>query len=154
MAIKHNSTYIRPGNLDYPSPDQWNADHLFVPLVIPFNIGNVTWTNQPAALTEIFGAVHRRGKFDLTNATQIRISARVSTVGTATSVIYAQYSTDDSAYVTLTANQIAMGTIGTKVTAWENVPVGAKGDVFIKFVGLNGDAAADPIIGNLYLEVK
>lgn len=156
MAIKHKATYTRPGNLDFPAPAQWNDDHNFPPLCVVINTGNITWSNMPLAATELFGTTHRRVKIDLTYASQIRLMARVSTIGTTNSIIYAEYSTDESAWSTLTANNLAIGggSAGTRVTAWENVPSGALADVFVRIMGSGGDGAADPILGSVHLQVR
>jgi hypothetical protein len=104
MAIKHKATYTRPGNLDFPAPAQWNDDHNFPPLCVAINTANATWTNQPLAATELFGTVHRRVKIDLTYASQVRLMARVSTIGATNAIIYAEYSSDESAWSTLAGN--------------------------------------------------
>lgn len=117
------------------------------------NSGNVTWTNMPLASTELFGNVHRRVKKDFTDVDKIRLVARVSTAGVAAAGIQAQYSTDESTWLTLTANTLSLATpTGTKATAWEDLPAGARGDVFVRIIGSGGDGAADPILGNIYLE--
>lgn len=107
---------------------------------------------MPLAATELFGNVHRRAKKDFTDVDKVRLVARVSTAGVAAAVIQAQYSTDESAWSNLTTNTIGLNTTGTKATAWESIPVGARGDVFVRVIGSGGDGAADPILGNVYLE--
>jgi hypothetical protein len=155
MGIKHATVYARPGNFIFPDPIDWNADHLFVPEHIPINTGNVTWSNQPSAATELFGNVHRRTKADLTNSTQVRLVARVSTIGAADAIIYAEYSTDENSWSAL-GNTLAIGggSAGTRAATWLDVPGGAKGDVFIRVMGSGGDGAADPVLGNIVLQVK
>ena len=122
------------------------------PQSILLNAGNVTWTNQPAAATELFGNVHRRAKKDFTDVDKIRLVARVSIASSASAVLQAQYSTDESAWNTLTANTMSISSTGTKATAWEAIPAGARGDVFIRLIGSGADGAADPVLGNIYLE--
>lgn len=122
------------------------------PRSLTINTGNVTWTNMPAAATELFGNVHRRVKKDFTDVDKIRLCARVSTAGVSGSIIQAQYSTDESAWNTLTTNTIALNSTGTKVTAWEAIPAGAEADVFVRIIGSGGDGAGDPVLGNIYLE--
>lgn len=123
------------------------------PHVLVLNTGNVTWTNMPAATTELFGNVHRRVKKDFTDVDQIRLGCRVSTAGSTGALIQAQYSTDDTNWNTLTTNTLSVATpTGTKVTAWEAIPVNARGDVFVRIIGSGGDGAADPVLGTIYLE--
>lgn len=119
---------------------------------ISFNSTNITWTNQPAALTELFGNLHRRTVIDLTHFERVTIACRVSTAGAASAVLYAQYSTDGgSNWSTLTSNQLALNPAGTKATAWELIPSGARGIVQVRIVGVSGDGAVDPVIGLLTL---
>ena len=121
---------------------------------IALNTGNVTWTNQPTALTEFLGVVHRRMLLSFVDVHRIRLGARISTAGVAASILFAQFSTDESAWNTLTSS-IAMNTTGTKVSTFDAIPAGAvNGDVFVRIVGSGGDGAADPIIGNVWLEYR
>jgi hypothetical protein len=126
------------------------------PQRVILNTGNVTWTNQPTALTEFLGLVHRRMLMSFVDVHRIRLGARISTAGVAASVLFAQYSTDESAWSTLTGS-IAMNTTGTKVTTFDPIPAGAVnggGDVFVRLVGSGGDGVADPVIGNVWLEYR
>ena len=124
------------------------------PYKIILNTGNVTWSNMPAAATEFLGTVHRRLKVDLTDADKVRLVARVSTVGQAGATLKAEYSTDELAWNNLTANTIPLGSIATAATAWEAVPAGAKGDVFVRLLGAGGNGTLDPVFGNIMLEVR
>lgn len=101
-----------------------------------------TWTNMPNALTEMAEAP--RIKLDLTNATQVCLGASIAVAGAAGADLLVQYSTDESAWSTLTSNFINVGATGTQRTALENIPAGAKADVFIRLVGQQGSGTADP----------
>jgi hypothetical protein len=115
--------------------------------------GNVTWTNMPAAATELFGLTHRRAKKDLTDVHKVRLVARVSTPGSVNAVLRAEYSVDESAWQSLTTSTLSIATpAGTKASAWDELPAGARGDVFIRVMGQSGDGTADPVVGNVYLE--
>jgi hypothetical protein len=133
-----------------------NLDARIAGLAETMNTGNVTWTNMPVAVTELFGLAHRRSILHLGACDQVRLVARVSTIGSASAVLFAQYSTNESAWSTLTGNvALGGGVAGTRKSAWGAIPTGAKtGDVFIRIVGQSGDAAADPIIGNVSLQVS
>lgn len=125
------------------------------PCKITINAANVTWTNMPVALTELFGNVHRRLLVDLTDVDKIRLSARVSTVGAASAFIRAEYSTDESVWSNLTGNTLGLnGSPSTRATAWEAIPAGAKGSVFVRIVGSGGDGALDPVLGTIMLEAR
>jgi len=127
------------------------------PATSPFGItflANVqTFTNMPAGVQEItLGTTGRyRSKADLTNYQQVRVTVGVSTAGSASAGFYLQYSTDDSSFTDIgsaSGSDIAViGTTGTKVSGWVNLPTGAKADVFLRCVGISGDGAADPVIG-------
>jgi hypothetical protein len=155
MPVRHSSVYVRPGNLDFPPPDDWNAPHLSPPLCCTLNAANVTWTNQPAALTELFGTVHRRARLDLTYASQSRVMAQVSTLGATSAILMAQYSVDETAWSNLSDPlAIGGGVAGTRVTAWTDIPVGALGDVYLRIVGQDGNGAADPILGVIQIQYR
>ena len=122
--------------------------------MLMLNSGNVTWTNMPTAATELFGNVHRRAKVHLVDVDQVRLVARVSTAGATNAVIRAQYSTDESAWNTLTTDLGINGTASTRASAWQACPAGAKGEVFVRVMGQSGDGAFDPVLGNIYLEYR
>jgi len=119
---------------------------------------NVAWTNQPAALTEFLGATRNRTKYDLTNATQVRLIVNVMVAGATTPAkIRAQYSTDLSTWYYLdgaSGPSVDINTTGLKVSAWVNLAAGAKADVYLRIVGIDGNGAADPAFGNIALQVK
>lgn len=115
------------------------------------------WTNQPAALTELFGTTTGRTRADLTASSQVRIEVNVAQAGAATAAIRAQYSTDQTSWNYLdggTGPSVNINATGLKVSSWVNLASGAKGDVFLRAVGLNGDATADPGFSNIILQVK
>jgi hypothetical protein len=118
------------------------------------NVGNVTWTNMPAALTELFGLVHRRQRLTLVDVDAVRLVGRVSTAGAAAAVLRAEYSLNESTWATLTSD-LSLAAVGTVASTWSALPAGAKGqDVIVRIVGVNGDGVADPVIGNLALEYR
>ena len=119
--------------------------------------GNPAWTNQPAALTELFGTTTARVKADLTDAAQVRLLCSVGTAGAASAAVRVQYSTDQSSWSYLdgaSGPSLGIGTTGLKVGAWTSFAAGAKADVFLRVVGINGDASADPALGHVLLQVR
>lgn len=124
------------------------------PFKITLAAGTNTWTNQPAALTEFLGGTMHRAKLEFSDVSKIRFSARVNTQGVSGAVLFLQYSTDESSWSTLATNQVSLLGTGTKVTAWEDLPAGAQGDVFVRIVGQGGNGTADPVIGNVILEAR
>jgi len=112
------------------------------------------WTNMPAALTEFRAVLNTRTKIDLTAATQSRVIARVGVAPVANAKIKVQYSTDESVWVDLCSVTMPATANKTNVGSWTNVPAGAKADVFLRLVGIDGDGAADPTFGLITLGVK
>ena len=124
------------------------------PYKVVFNTGNLAWTNMPAAETELAGVVHRRCRVDLTDCDRCRLTARVSTQGAAGSVLKAQYATADAGPWTDLTIGVSLAAVDTAAGAWGDVPAGAKGDVIVRVVGVGGNGTADPVIGNVVLEVR
>ena len=121
------------------------------------SFGGPAWTDQPAALTELFGTTVGRLKADLTAAAQVRLIVSVATGGAAGAAIRAQYSTDQSSWNYLdggTGPSVTVNTSGLKVSGWVNVTGAAKADVFIRVVGISGNGNADPVFANVLLQVK
>lgn len=117
-----------------------------------------SWGNQPAAETEFLGATRHRIKMDLTNYTQARLIVNVATAGAATPAkIRAQYSTDETTWYYLdnaSEPSVNIDTTGTKVSNWIGLAAGAKADVFLRIVGIDGDGVADPQFGLISLQFK
>jgi len=132
-----------------------------IPATIPFRISLATsgaWT-MPLALTEWNGSTAGRIKADLTNATQARLIMRMgATPGTAGGELRAQYSTNESVWdyldgVSGPACSVAVAST-TVVSAWVTIAAGAKADVFLRMIGINGDGVAGPTFGNFSLQVR
>lgn len=117
------------------------------------------WTTMPAALTEFNANTQGRTKADLTNATQARLLVHMmSTAGASGAELRGQYSTDASAWNYLdgaTGPAAAINVASTTVAgAWVNLVAGAKADVFIRVVGINGDGIISPSFGNISIQVR
>jgi hypothetical protein len=124
---------------------------------IAINTAALTITDIPAALTELAASTNRRAKVDLTNAIVARITARVTTAGSASAEIRAQYSLDESTWDYLDGSSgpaVNIATLGTKASGFVALAAAAKADVFVRVVTINGDGAADPQIGSIYIQVK
>lgn len=117
-----------------------------------------TWTNQPAALTEVFGTTANRTTTDLSGYTQVRFVASVSTVGASVNtVLRAQGSTNGTNFSGLetgTTPQLAISPTGVKDTGWLNLATVFKANsITIRIMGLSGNGAADPVFGyHLYVK--
>lgn len=122
-----------------------------------FITNNLTWTDQPAAATELGGSM-RRKKVNLQTATKVRCQLNVGIAGAAGSYARPQYSTltnpsladTDWTDFHASALDMAMGTTGMKYPNSITIPSGAKvNNVWIRFKGVGGDAAADPVISQI-----
>ena len=117
--------------------------------------GGITWTSIPAAVTELSNDSGARQKLDLGNVSQIRLSCRARSVSSPGSPVFRmQYSTDESTWNTLTNNSCDMSAAGTKTTAWENIPAGAKADVFVRITESGGNGTGSVTYGAVALQVK
>jgi hypothetical protein len=108
-------------------------------------------------VTELFGRTVGRAKADLTAAAQVRLISSVETAGAAGAALRAQYSIDQSTWNYLDGSagpSVPVGTTGLKVSGWVNVTAAAKADVFIRAVGISGDATADPAFANVLLQIR
>ena len=126
------------------------------------NPAETPWASQPAALTEMRGQTLTRTKVDLTGYTQARVTLAVgATAGNAGSTIAVQYATDgdtQSAWVYLDG---ASGPAAPSSTAgkgaasgWVNLAAAAKGDVWLRVVGVGGNGTISPIYGTVTLHLK
>lgn len=123
--------------------------------VIPFVIDAVpnTWTNMPAALTELFGATNHRTQIDFTDVTDVTFVVNVQTAGVAGSKLRVQYSLDESSWAYLdgvSGPSVAIDATGVEV-ATVTIEAAAQALVFLRVVGIDGDAAGDPVFGNILL---
>lgn len=115
------------------------------------------WNNMPLVLTEFLNSTRYRTKYDLTNATQVRVVVMVLTAGSANSLVCAQYSTDQTTWNYLDGGTGPCATInatGVRSSAYVNLPAGAKADVFLRIVGKDGNLSADPAFGQISIQLK
>jgi hypothetical protein len=116
----------------------------------------IEWTDQPAAVTEFLGATRNRVKIDLTNASTARLVVNVVTAGATGAKLAVQYSTDGSAWNYLdggTGPSVAVDATGVVASSAVNIVAGAKADVFLRLIGVSGNATADPAFGLIQLQI-
>lgn len=124
------------------------------------NGGSVTATDMAAALTEmVAGSPRGRMKYDFTRAQQVRLTLMVTTVGSASAEVRAQYSTDSGGSWNYldggTGPSVGIAsTTGVKDSGWVDLAAGAKGDVWLRLISINGDGAADPSFGLGHIHVR
>ncbi len=147
-----------PAKVDGP---KWNGAHLFIPTVVAMNTVAITWTNQPAGVTEFIGNESRRAVAILTDAADFRMYATVLTASAAAgAVLFPQFSVDGGATWadlqsggTTTAGQIDCTAATTQTTGWNTIAAGAKADpVMLRIAGkTGGTATGDPQFGGFGL---
>ena len=123
------------------------------------------WDDVTAGAVEMFFAnplvanAASRVKYDLTEATQARLQFNVELVsGAATNTeARVQYSTDQSSWNNLdgaSGPAVNITTTGLKVSSWVDIAAGAKDDVFLRVIGINGDGTTDYDVGVVSLQVR
>lgn len=130
--------------------------YMVVPVIAPQSA--VTWSSQPAAVTELFGAPRSRLRLDLTGRRQARLTVRTVGAGAAAAQLRAQYSTDESVWAYLDGSAGPSAPLGaantTAAGAWVDLAAAAKADVVLRVVGIDGDGAANPSFGLVTLQVR
>ncbi len=124
----------------------------------------MTWTNKPAALTELDGNADHRVMLDLTDMTEWRLVDRSNdSAGTAACVLGVQYSTnggttwlglDNGIVGSLSTATNSCDVLGYYITAWSPLNVTAQTDVFLRVAGQGGDGVADPDFGTIEVQFR
>ena len=123
-------------------------------LLVPLRMGDLPVWAIPSALTEY--AASARARYNLSQFTQARLVVYVGVVGLGSAELRAQYSTDESSWAYLDGTsgpKLVLDTVGTGQSAWVNLAAGAKADVRLRFVGINGNGIAVTTLGNVFLEL-
>jgi hypothetical protein len=138
----------------HPAGLKSTLDGRFYPQIASITApGNyIVWTDMPAAQTEFFLArTNMRHQIDLTGASQARITTQLNVAGASGAELRLQYSTDNgSTWNNAAASgniSVSVDAAGQRVGAWASLAAGAKADVLIRLVGINGNGAADPEFG-------
>jgi hypothetical protein len=112
-------------------------------------------TNIPLALDEV--GTELRTKENLVTAVSCSVSAKViEATSAAGSVMKIQYSTDESTWNDLHANQINLNSAATQLTTEEAIPSGAKNsNTYLRLVTISGDgtSSSNAKVGNVTLNV-
>ena len=100
----------------------------------------INWV-LPAAVTELLGMTRHRLRLDLTNETAVRLLVNVGAAGLGGSKLRLQYSTDQAGWSAL-GPEIDAGSSGLQESGWVALPAGARSDVYVRAVGLDGNGIA------------
>lgn len=136
-------------------------------LVVSHGEASRVWTNQPAALTELFGATEDRSQVDLTNVTQYRLVTNLLVLNAENLArLGVQYSLDSGAnwfgldngtadVISTVFSDITTAT-GFNTHAFTNIATAAKADVLIRVVGLvsGGSGTGDPDFAKIEIQFK
>lgn len=117
----------------------------------------VEWKAQPAALSEFLEVMRHRLKYGLSKFNQARLIVNVTAAGYTNAKARVQYSTGQIIWHYLDATSgpsVGINTTGLKVSTWIDLCDGAKADVFLRLVGIDGDAVANPAFGLIAVQVK
>lgn len=128
-----------------------------LPVLVIVDAADMVWTDMPAVLTEFIGSTRWRTKVDLTQVAQVRLLANVMTAGFTGAELRGEFSTDGTVWNSLdggTGPSVVIDTVGLKVSALVNLAAGAKADVFLRVIGINGNGVVDPAFGAIYLQVR
>lgn len=140
------------------------ASQLIIPIVIPTD-SNVTLTNMPSAEGWIQALDIWIARNDLTLYRQARLVVRkMATAGATGAKLVAKYSTvnPNATYTSSDWNDLGTSEISCAinvsnqviVSSWINLAAGAKADVYFTVVGTGGDGVADPVIGQVSVQVR
>lgn len=129
------------------------------PLLVAYQIGPATWTNQPSAATPLFGSAagSRAIPIDLSRYEQVRLVCSVLTVGASAAALQARLATS----APLTAGSYATTLVAASIAAtgvidsgWSDIPVASRVNGWVDVFGAGGDATADPVIGTTTLWLR
>lgn len=112
-------------------------------------VAAITHTNVPSALAEVAG--NYRIQLDLSALTWIRCGTRVQLGVANGGTIKVQYSLDESSWADLCSG-ISLASTGTKVSPWQEIPLAARADVFLRVVTVGGDGVADPQTRGVFVQ--
>ena len=139
----------------------WRTFTKFVISII--SAGAQSFTNMPAALTELIATDIFRHTEDLTYCTQFRLQVGINVAGFAGSTLGIQYSLDGGTnWFGLdngTADVISTVTLlltsnGHIVTAWTDIATLGRADVLLRIVGIDGNGAVDPSFNTLEVQFR
>ncbi len=163
-GVKHGFASGKADSTDTTlvQPSHWNAEHVSPPFSVPLQSPNgiLAYTNMPAALSEWRAINLSRVKADLSGSAECRLTAAVHVVGSANAEVRVQYATDGDAQGTWAfldgadGPKVNISVLNGRASAWVPLAAGAKADVWLRFVSINGDGAADPVVGNAILHLR
>jgi hypothetical protein len=139
-----NGSFFRTNSPSVKQVHQWGGT---------INAGTtpgIVWTTMPAGVTTWLHTTtatltgDATYLTDFTEYTECRLFTSMQVAGAgATTLIRVQFSTDNVSYSELVSLTIG-NTTGAKDTNWTSIPVAARTFIYIRLVGQNGNATANP----------
>jgi hypothetical protein len=140
------------------------AGQLLIPILVPEDV-SITLTNMSSSPDYIAASSALVTKQDLTMYRQARLVVRkMGTAGSAGSKLVARYTTTNPGDTYVSGNWNDLGTSEISVaidvtnqtvaSSWINLAGGAKADVYLVVITSGGDNVADPVIGQVSIQVR
>jgi hypothetical protein len=131
---------------------------------VAFNTVGNTWAFMPSALTIFDSSNAYVTQLELSSFNQVRLVVnKLGTAGATGSKLILRYQDTGgspytaSSYSDIGTTEVSVGIATTDnilVSSWINLASGAKDDVWVTLLGLDGDGTTSPIFGNIYAEFR
>jgi hypothetical protein len=123
-----------------------------------------TWSNMPNTLQFFDSSSAYVTQIDLTSYNQVRLIVnKQGTAGATGSKLLVRYQVTtgapftESSYLAIGTSEVSLAVDTTNnilTTSWIDLASGAKSDVWVALMGIDGDTTADPVFGNIYAEFR
>jgi hypothetical protein len=123
-----------------------------------------TWSNMPSTLQFFDSSSAYVTQIDLTYYNQVRLIVnKQGTAGATGSKLLIRYQATsgspftESSYSVIGTSEVSVAVDTTNTiltTTWIDLVSGAKSDVWVALMGIDGDTTADPVFGNIYAEFR
>jgi hypothetical protein len=123
-----------------------------------------TWSNMPSTLQFFDSSSAYVTQIDLTYYNQVRLIVnKQGTAGATGSKLLIRYQATtgapftESSYLAIGTSEVSLAVDTTNnilTTSWIDLASGAKSDVWVALMGIDGDTTADPVFGNIYAEFR
>jgi hypothetical protein len=123
-----------------------------------------TWSNMPSTLQFFDSSSAYVTQIDLTYYNQVRLIVnKQGTAGATGSKLLVRYQATtgapftESSYLAIGTSEVSVAVDTTNnilTTSWIDLASGAKSDVWVALMGIDGDTTADPVFGNIYAEFR
>jgi hypothetical protein len=147
------------GNIITSNPSSGRSTRLAFSAEVPN-----TWSNMPNTLQFFDSSSAYVTQIDLTAYNQVRLIVnKQGTAGATGSKLLIRYQATtgspftESSYLAIGTSEVSVAVDTTNnilTTSWIDLASGAKSDVWVALMGIDGDTTADPVFGNIYAEFR